>query len=492
MPRRLPLALSFLALWATAAEARAQDTPAPAPAAEARATQEPAADEVEALRAEMKRLYERVEALEAEGEELSEALDEATRHKPIEVPHLVVPDGVRLRLLGYVDVGLFGTLGDGVSYVRDPAKVESRKLTSFPWLIPLPERGPPDVASAPWVFFGDPWANAVNSLGESADLGLDRTNIARFDPIQSHGRPSFLINTVNLGLLGTVGPELLFEVSLNVLPRTGQLGAAGDLIDVDLAYVEYKPFADVDLSLFAGKIESVFGREYRFRKAPDRFGVTPSIIARYTVGSPIGVKVRGSLLEGALVYNVALTNGSTLTEHFAHFYNEVDQNYFKTLSGRLSYGRDLELGVPVFFEVGASGLVGPQDGQTSDAVIGWQAGGDLKLVLLAFTLQAEYLRSVWPGGGIDGAASIEAEGAYAEASYQFLPWLGAMVRLDVRRAVLFAHPNLYLSDVGRATVAARFDLSWNVIGKIEYVRLQELSGPEIDDDVFTSSLILRF
>jgi hypothetical protein len=67
-----------------------------------------------------------------------------------------------------------------------------------------------------------------------------------------------------------------------------------------------------------------------------------------------------------------------------------------------------------------------------------------------------------------------------------------MCRVDYRNAALFVAPNLYLSDLLRITGAVRLDISWNVIAKVEYLRLQELSGPEIDDDVFTSSLIFRF
>jgi len=38
----------------------------------------------------------------------------------------------------------------------------------------------------------------------------------------------------------------------------------------------------------------------------------------------------------------------------------------------------------------------------------------------------------------------------------------------------------------------RFDISWNLIAKLEYLHLVEVTGPEIPDDVFTSSIIFRF
>ena len=37
------------------------------------------------------------------------------------------------------------------------------------------------------------------------------------------------------------------------------------------------------------------GIEYRERKASQRFGITPTLIARYTTGTPLGLKVRSKL-----------------------------------------------------------------------------------------------------------------------------------------------------------------------------------------------------
>ena len=135
------------------------------------------------------RLEERLEKLEAENEELRAAL---TSPRPAP-SHLTIGE-LKLRFTGYLDVGVFKAFGDGVSYVFDNGK----KLR-------------PQFADVPWVFVGDPWANAINAQGESADLGLDRTNIPRFDPIRSGGRPSFIINTANLGLVGSLGQDFLFE-----------------------------------------------------------------------------------------------------------------------------------------------------------------------------------------------------------------------------------------------------------------------------------------
>jgi hypothetical protein len=59
------------------------------------------------------------------------------------------------------------------------------------------------------------------------------------------------------------------------------------VFDVDIAQVEWMPTESQRTSIFAGKIESVLGIEYRDRKADRRFGITPSLIARYTTGTAL-------------------------------------------------------------------------------------------------------------------------------------------------------------------------------------------------------------
>jgi hypothetical protein len=386
--------------------------------------------------------------------------------------HFTLMDGVRLRLTGYVDGGFFVTQGDGTAYVRDAGKLLHPEYQGV----------------VPWVFLGDPWGNPINSQGDSADLGLDRTNVPRFDPIQSHGDPSFIVNMVNLGLAASIGDSLFFETSLGFEPRQGTLGSSGDQFDVDLAYLEWTPFKTVNLHVFAGKFESTFGIEYRNRKAPDRFGVTPSLISRYTVGTPTGLKIRASFIDDRLTFNVAVTNGGTFTEKFAHFFNEIDLNGGKTVSGRVSF----LLPLPISAEIGASGEIGAQDGQPSDTTMQWLAGADLSVSAGDFTLKAEFLRGHADGGGIDQAAALHVTGWYGELQYRLLPWLGVLGRVDRRKADLLAFPNLYLTDLLRITSGVRFDISWNVIAKLEYLHLIEVTGPQLRDDVFTSSVVFKF
>ena len=51
----------------------------------------------------------------------------------------------------------------------------------------------------------------------------------------------------------------------------------------------------------------VFGIEYKERKSDQRYGITPSLIARYTIGSQLGVKVRSKLLDDWLILAAAVT-----------------------------------------------------------------------------------------------------------------------------------------------------------------------------------------
>jgi len=413
---------------------------------------------------------ERVAKLEAENAALREAVRKGDT-RPGAAPSLSLFGGARVRLTGYLDLGFFKAAGDGTAYVRDAGKVLH-----------------PEFADVPWVFVGDPWSNPINSQGESADLGLDRTNLPRFDPIHSGGHPSFLVNMMNIGLVGAVRPQLLFETSIGFEPRSGQLGSSGDQFDVDLAYLEWVPFKARDLHVFAGKFESTFGIEYPHRKAPDRFGITPSLIHRYTAGTPTGLKLRGTTWKGRLTMNVALTNGSVNTESFGHFFNEIDTNGGKTVSGRVS----LKLPVKPTFEVGASGVYGAQDLRPDNIDPYRQYGFDALFRKGGLTLRAEWLRALANRKRTPDVNWLDTKGGYAEGSYQALSWLGVYLRGDFRQASLRADTNLYLSDTMRATVGLRLDPTPNVIAKAEYLRIKQRHGPDLPDDVFTSSLIFKF
>lgn len=442
--------------------------PAPAEPAE---PAEPA--DVAGLRAEVEGLRREVATLREQDTYLQEDID-AVRQEEMKRPppgNLRLMDNVNLRFGGYLDFGYFWAMGDGVAYVPRLGTPQA----------PLPE-------GVAWVFDGDPWANPINAQGDSADLGLDRTNIDRFDPIASGGRPSFIVNMVNLSLVANVGKKLLFETSINFEPRQGDLGRHGDVFNVDLAYLEWKPFEKADISFFAGKFESTFGIEYRRRKAPALASVTPSIISRYTTGNPTGLKMRGSVGKGIFVYNVALTNGGMFTERFGHLFDELDTNGVPTGSARVAFVMPVKFG----FELGASGVYGSQDRQRDHRITHWQAGADIALEAKGFALRGEFLKSRTDRQEDGQTPSLDSMGFYTTAAYRILPWLMPVVRVDWRRATLVTPPNMYVSNTGRLTAGLRFDISFNVILKAEYMHIQEFQGPEIKDDVVTSSLVFHF
>ena len=137
-----------------------------------------------------------------------------------------------------------------------------------------------------------------------------------------------------MALRSALTPTALVSASINFTPRTGSDFALGDAFDVDIAQVEWLPTESQRTSIFVGKMDPVFGIEYRDRKSDQRFGITPSLMARYTTGTALGLEAAhaSSGSDDWLVLAVALTNGSNTTEQF-HFYDELDSNAGKTGSG---------------------------------------------------------------------------------------------------------------------------------------------------------------
>ena len=225
------------------------------------------------------------------------------------------------------------------------------------------------------MFLGDILAPAINTRGEVADLG-PAPGVNRYDSINSRGAPGFVLNEVNVALRSALTPTALVSASINFTPRTGNDFALGDAFDVDIAQVEWLPTDSQRTSIFIGKMDPVFGIEYRDRKSDRRFGITPSLMARYTIGTALGLKLRTKFGSNDwLVLAIALTNGSNTTEQF-HFYDEMDSNIGKTGSARLS------IRLPLAIEIGVSGSAGPQDRATNTAHWMWFYGVDL-----------------WPAGG---------------------------------------------------------------------------------------------
>ncbi|HVZ87842.1 MAG TPA: hypothetical protein VHG72_12785 [Polyangia bacterium] len=393
---------------------------------------------------------------------------------------VVVGRQPRVILGGYIDLGFYATEGNGSGIVRDQGNVY------FPQY----------AGKYGWVFLGDILAPAINSRGEVADLGDATGAVPRYDPIHSGGAPGFIVNEINLRLTSGLGPGLLATASLDFTPRTGSNFSLGDVFDADIAQLEWMPTRSQRTSIFVGKFDSVLGIEYRDRKSDQRYGITPSLISRYTTGTAIGVKVRSKFgPDDMLVIAGAATNGSFTTEQF-FFYNETDTNLGKTVSGRIS----LHPPIPLDMELGASGSYGPQDRSPNDGGKMWFWGLDYQLHLRRADFKAEYLRGGSPGDPTNQVYGLQLHGGgYAELDAYLHAHFGLIGRIEYRDAFIWlGDPNApggadraYLTKGWRATGGVHVNFTDRIILKAEYLHNGEYGGvPQIRDDVFTSSLVL--
>lgn len=463
--------LAFIvALAAVPGAARAAEPSEPAPT-EAGSAAPPAIEpQIRALTEANRQLEARIEELEAERDWTNERVD---RLMPLST-----------RVSGYVDFGFFVVQGDGRGIRTD-----------------LGHERLPQYADVPdsWVFMGDPLSTAINSRGDPADVAESRA--ITFDPIGNAGEPSFILNSVNTQFFAGVGDDLTVNASFDLLPRARNISnpdgdALGDYVDVKLGYVDYRvELGSTQLTLYAGKFDSVLGYEYRVQESTARITVTPSLLCRYICGRPLGLKARWQLLQDALVLNVALTNGSHFIEGF-DFADEVDANAGKTASLRLSYLLPLGAGL----EVGASGAYGTQDAQSETKPKQWHFGLDTHLDWGDLHFSAEFVKGKAEGRDEPGdppcglAPCIRYQAAYALVGYRLTNWMMPYVRSDYRDAL---HRNgasfVYHSELIRGTGGVKFDLGTSVMVKAEYTYNRELGPiPQFDNDVFTSSLVARW
>ena len=473
-PRALALVTLALPLslgWAAPRAARAQPLPdAPPPPEQADEAPEAAADP----REEIVELRQRIDQLETR---LDQTQQIATLRRPI------------VSVGGYVDFGFFVAGGNGVGVIQDegPNRVFPRYANQYSW-----------------VFLGDLLAPMVNSRGEPASLG-NFPGVNRFDSVDSDGAPAFIVNEVNLTLNAALARNALATASVDFMPRSGiQEFSLGDFMEVDIAQLEWEPFASGKTSVFVGKFDSVLGIEYRDRKSTQRFGVTPSLIARYTTGTPLGLKVRSKLGDDErVVVAAAVTNGSSSIEAF-HFYDEIDTNSGKTVSGRVSVRP-----FPLDLQVGLSGSWGPQDHAIDNTNAMWFVGADLLAHIGSLDIKGQYLK-----GGAPGLTAGQAydprhvpyglalhHGGYLELDWMATPLVGLLARGDVRDADVWlgnasslgGGSRLYLTRNWRATAGVRIVVNEHIVAKAEYLHNGEYDGiPQIPDDVFTSSLVLSY
>ncbi|HEX5059975.1 MAG TPA: outer membrane beta-barrel protein [Kofleriaceae bacterium] len=389
------------------------------------------------------------------------------------------------KISGYVDMGAFVTSGNGAGTRTDLLQ------TWFPEFI--------DKVPGSWVFYGDPLSTAINSRGDVADTGESRA--VTFDPINSHGKSTMLVNAVNLALFSGIGETAQLNASIDFVPRARDVSDpaglfVGDYIDVKLAYAEWRPRIEkFDLMLQAGKFDSVVGYEYRSLESPDRVGVTPSLICRYTCGRPTGLKARARFLDEALILNVAVTNGSHFSEGFP-FSSETDTNQMKTGAGRLSYQ------IAKVVEFGVSGAWGAQDFQPFNDVYQWHYGADMHIDWKDLEVTAEYVHGRAKGktspmamAECDVAPCLNYKGAYGLVAYRVTNMFVPYIRVDWRDAYHYSGASfVYIADLARATLGLRAEIGTRVIVKIEGTKNRELEKdvPQIPNDVLTSSLVIKY
>jgi hypothetical protein len=446
-----------------AARAGAQPQPAvtlPSPAPAPPPPPEPAAERDEGAQSDADATAEMAQRID----DLESRLKQAEANRRARFP---------IKIGGYGDLGFFATQGDGSGFRRDAGHVL------------VPDRSP-----EAWVFYGDILAPQVNSRGEVADLG-QAPGVQRFDSIHSRGNPTFLVNELNLNVTAGLGDRALFTSSMNFTPRSGSDFSLGDSFDLDLAQLEWMPTQDGKTSIFVGKVDSVIGLEYKTRKSPQRFGITPTLLARYTTGTAVGVKVRSKLARDRLIVAAAATNGSFGTEQF-FFFREIDNNSFKTLSGRVA------LRIPVrsgSLEIGPSGQYGTPDGAPNGIRAAWMIGGDAELDIGRLDLRAQWLKGKSPGDpvGMTYALNLK-QGGSLEADVLVTPRLGVFGRAEFRDAeVTMTMERLYITKNWRATGGLHLTLHPNAIVKAEVTHNGEYGGtPQIADDVITTSAVLAF
>lgn len=478
----------ILVLAALAVQPVARDADAPTePAAAAVPASEPAPkDSPKPEDERLSKLEKRLGALERENRALRREVaglredHDAVSERLDAVLPLVAKVG------GYVDFGFFYAAGDGSGIRPD---LNYQHFPQYEGIIP-----------GSWVFYGDPLSTAINSRGEPADTGESRA--ITFDSVNSGGKSSFILNAVNLHLFTGIGKHASFEGLIDFVPRARDIEkpddkfAFGDYVDIKLAFVRYQvPTKRIDLDLYAGKIDPVFGYEYRIQESPSRIGVTPSLMCRYTCGRPIGVKLRMRFLpKRSLSLALSGTNGSSFTEQFG-FANEIDANHFKTAAGRLAYNIPLGAGL----EIGASGSVGAQDFQPDERALQKQFGFDLHLDARGVDLAAEFVMGKLDGKTAPGevacgiAPCLDFKGAYGLLGYRVLNWLMPFARVDWRQAVHRDGASfVYHSNTLRITPGLRFEVGTHVMIKAEYSVNLEVGGlPPIRNDVFTSSLVAK-
>jgi len=517
----------------------------------------------------------RLESLEQANQDLKNRLRDLEKRIT-----MVTNPETALRIQGYIDFGFFGFFrgnGSGITTYSPPdspftkyagisnpeqrnaAYRSDERVQRFPEFfspcgfaadgsVARCEKAPASgISQNRWHFLGDPLATTINTPGHPADIRAQnnpsQSSLAvPYDYIQSGGRPTFIINELNLMPIAKLGAGLKAQASVNFYPRSASISvgdkqdgggvlpagptSVGDYLWVDFAFLEYATAFQNgrhQLSIFAGRFDPNIGIEYRVRKSPDRFGVTPSLLCRYSCGTPLGLKARGQFFDELITFALAIHNGPSYMETF-RFAENTDKKFMKTISGRASIHCseknhcqkvNVELGVSGEFGGQVDGFYDVGQGEFDPFVKQWTVDVDLHVEFRGLELRAEFLKTV--ADGFQGSATkpalprLEAIGFYAETSYRFLNWLGGMVRFDLRDAshIDYSIPFAYVASLWRVTAGARFDINDNVAVKAEFVHVQPFgrmadglndmrvatgstTAGDFAADYVTSSVVLRY
>jgi len=379
---------------------------------------------------------------------------------------------------GYIDVGFAKAQGNGSSFRAGDTRI-------------------------PADYGVDPFAPAVNSRGDVASLDAGGRFVNGFLPYSMNigNKASFFINTVDFDLLYTPpGTPLLFFARTQVLPRF--LDGSKTRVVVEQAFGRVIPFSSQEFAISLGKFDSVFGIEYLENQANLRIGITPSLIARYTTGQSIGVKVfyRIQIPEwlSAFSLNTALTNSGNWVESLQT--PDISLTGVPNLSARLGYELNL-LNFQV--KLGGSALYGPRNDQRSSSAHQRAFGADGRLIVGWFSLSAEYINlredaGVAPGkfngtGVYPLASGFKVDGFYSQGAVAVPTGLTSLqtatgyFRYDRRHGEFEGYGPILTS---RYTLGVRLDF-WLVLAlKAEYLFNRENAGaPTVPNDVFTSSVV---
>ena len=418
-------------------------------------------------------LAERIDDLEQRSKQLekNQRGDDATRAQVTKL----MPLGRSVAISAFIDVGAFAVAGNGAGIRSD-----------------FLHQNYPDyrnTVAGQWVFMGDPFTTMINSLGDPAETADSRE--VENDAINSSGRPSVIVNTIGLAIKKQVRDDVSIDALAQLLPRPGT-----DTFEVSFAQVTYKPSPKHYLYFDAGKIESVLGVEYRSQDTHRRLGVTPSLICRYTCGRPIGVDAR--YVGTHVQWSAAIINGDNFEERFSPD-PELRANKLPSVAGHL----ELKLPVGQALWVGASGAVGPQDGQADLGVVQWHYGIDLNLIVLnGFDATAEFVQGRQTGTSTermpglqraecDVAPCLDYKGAYVLVSRRMKRWV-PYVRFDWRAATHQQGADfVYEARSIRGTFGMHVDVNSHVLAKVEYNWNRELGVPNFPHDVITSSIVVK-